>query len=71
MLFLGTPFRGAGGLNQGEMLHAALSQNEEGQVQGVVLNVLAPGSESLMDLVDDFHATRQGKSKAYLACFFE
>ena len=71
MLFLGTPFRGAGGLNQGEMLQAALSQNEEGQVQGAVLNVLAPGSESLMDFVDDFHATRQGKSKAYLACFFE
>lgn len=71
MAFFGTPFRGAGGLNQSEMLQAAQSQYEEGQVQGAVLNILAPGNESLMDLMTFFFETRQEKNKAHVACFFE
>ena len=71
MAFFGTPFRGAGGLNQGEMLQAAYSQYEEDQVQGAVLNILVPGNESLTDLMTFFFETRQEKNKAHVACFFE
>ena len=71
MVFFGTPFRGAGGLNQIELLQAAQSQYEEGQIQGGVLNILAPGSESLTDLMTFFFETRQEKNKAHVACFYE
>ena len=71
MAFFGTPFRGADGLNQTEMLQAAQSQYEEGQVQGAVLNILGPGNESLTDLMTFFFETRQEKNKARVACFFE
>ena len=54
MVFFGTPFRGAGELNQAEMIQAAQSQYEEDQVQEAVLNILASGNESLMDLTADF-----------------
>ena len=71
MMFFGTPFRGAGGLSQGEMLRAAQSQYEEGQVQGAVLNILAPGNETLIDLMTLFFETRQETNITYIACFFE
>ena len=71
MVFFGTPFRGAAGLNQSELLQAAQSQYEEGQVQGTVLNILAPGNESLIDLRTYFLETRRERSKAHVACFFE
>ena len=71
MIFFGTPFRGAAGLNQSELLLAAQSQYEGGQVQGAVLNILAPGNESLTDLMTFFFETRQEKDKAWVACFFE
>ena len=71
MVFFGTPFRGAAGLNQHELLLAAQSQYEEGQVQGAVLNILAPGNESLTELMTDFFETRQERDKAHVACFFE
>ena len=71
MVFFGTPFRGVGGLSQSELVRAAQSQYEEGQVQGAVLNILAPRNEILIDLMDIFFETRQKKSKAYVACFFE
>ncbi|KAI4157181.1 MAG: hypothetical protein LQ342_008485, partial [Letrouitia transgressa] len=70
-VFFGTPFRGAGGLNQTEMIQAAQSQYEKDQVQEAVLNILAPGNESLMDLTADFFQTRQWKGKACIACFYE
>lgn len=70
-MFFGTPFRGAGGLSQDEMLRAAQSQYEEGQVQGAVLHILAPGNETLMDLMTLFFETRQEKDKAHIACFYE
>ena len=53
------------------MLQAAQSQYEEGQVQGAVLNILAPGNESLTDSMTFFFETRQEKNKAHVACFFE
>ena len=71
MVFFGTPFRGAGGLNQTEMILAAQSQYGENLVQGAVLNILAPGNENLMDLTTYFFQTRQRKDKASVACFFE
>ncbi|MCJ1422997.1 hypothetical protein MMC29_000878 [Sticta canariensis] len=71
LLFLGTPFRGAGGLNHMELLRAIQSQYEHDQVQGSNFNILHPGNETLMDLMDTFFETRQQRYKAYLACFFE
>ena len=71
LLFLGTPFRGAGGLNQTELLRAIQSKYEHDQVQGSSFNILDPGNETLMDLMDTFFETRQQRYKAYLACFFE
>ncbi|KAL8653091.1 MAG: hypothetical protein Q9210_002305, partial [Variospora velana] len=71
MVFFGTPFQGAGGLDQTEMLRAAQSQYKEDQVQGAVLNILPPGNESLIDLLTYFFETRPGKGDAPVACFFE
>lgn len=71
LLFLGTPFRGAEGLNQTELLRAIQSQYEHDQVQGSNFNNLDPGKETLMDLMDAFFETRQQRYKAHLACFFE
>ena len=71
MVFFGTPFRGAGGLDQTEMLLAAHSQYAEDQVQGGVLNILTPGNEILIDLTTYFFETRRGEGKAQVACFFE
>ena len=71
MIFFGTPFRGAAGLNQNELLLAAQSQYEEDQVQGAALNILVPGNDSLADLMTLYFETRQEKWKAHVACFFE
>ncbi|KAL9633792.1 MAG: hypothetical protein Q9164_004484 [Protoblastenia rupestris] len=71
MVFFGTPFRGAGGLDQTVMLWAEQSQYVEDQIQGAILNILPPGNESLTDLITYFLETRQGEGKAYIACFFE
>jgi len=71
MVFFGMPFRGAGGLDQTEMIRAAQSQYAEDQVQAAVLNILPPGNESLIDLTTYFFETRQGEGKVHVACFFE
>ena len=71
LLFLGTPFRGAGGLNQTELVRAIQSHYEHDQVQGSNFNILNPGNETLMDLMDTFLETRKQRYKSYLACFFE
>ena len=71
ILFFGTPFRGAGGLNQTEMLRAIQSQYEDDQIQESNLNILAPGNEILLDLLDLFFETRQERNLARVACFFE
>lgn len=71
MLFFGTPFRGASGLSQARIFQAIQSQYREGQIQGSNLNILAPGNETLMDLMDDFSETRKERNLARVACFFE
>ena len=71
MLFIGTPFRGAGGLSQAGILRAIQSQYEGEQVQGSTLNILAPGNEILLDLMDEFSETRKERNIAHVACFFE
>ena len=71
MVFFGTPFRGASGLDQAEMIRAAQSQYEEDQVQGEILNILSPDNKSLIDLTTCFFETRQRESKAQIACLFE
>ena len=71
MLFFGTPFRGTNGLNQSEMLWTAKMQYEESLIQDSVLNILAPGNEMLIDLMQTFFETRQESHKALVACFYE
>ncbi len=71
IVFFGTPFRGAGGLDQTEMLRAAQSQYAEDQVQRAVLNILFRGNESLIDLTTYFFEARRGEGKPQIACFFE
>ena len=71
MLFFGTPFRGAGGLNQAEMIRAIQSQYDDDQIQGSNLNILTAGNETLMDLMDLFFETRQERHMARVACFYE
>ncbi|KAH0195727.1 hypothetical protein KCU99_g9886, partial [Aureobasidium melanogenum] len=71
LVFFGTPFRGAEGMSQSEMLQAALSEYERDEVHPEVLNILDPGNELLQDLVDGFGKTRSLPNKAHIACFFE
>ena len=71
MLFFGTPFRGSGGLSQAEILRAIPSQFKEKQIQGSNLHILAPGNETLIDLMDEFSETRKERNIARVACFFE
>lgn len=71
LVFFGTPFRGAEGMSQSEMLQAALSEYEQEEVHTEVLTILDPGNELLQDLVDDFGNTRSLPNKAQVACFFE
>jgi hypothetical protein len=71
LLFLGTPFRGAEGMGQMEMLEAAYREYEQDEVQKQILEVLEPGNEFLQDLVDQFGKTRKLAHKAQVACFFE
>ncbi|KAG9529222.1 hypothetical protein KCU93_g3700, partial [Aureobasidium melanogenum] len=58
LIFFGTPFRGAEGISQSEMLQAALSKYQD-QVQTEVLQILDPGNELLQDLVDTFTKLRR------------
>jgi hypothetical protein len=71
--FFGTPFRGAGGLNQAEMLAAAYREYDQVQVQCIMLEVLQPGNEYLIDLVQSFEKARirWQQHEAQIACFYE
>ena len=71
LIFFGTPFRGAEGMSQSEMLQAALSEYEQEEVHPEVLKILDPGNELLQDMVDGFGKTRSLPNKAHIACFFE
>ncbi|KAG9858490.1 hypothetical protein KCU98_g434, partial [Aureobasidium melanogenum] len=70
LIFFGTPFRGAEGISQSEMLQAALSKYQD-QVQTEVLQILDPGNELLQDLVDTFTKLRSQPNQARIACFYE
>jgi hypothetical protein len=71
LIFLGTPFRGAEGLSQSEMLQAALSQYDEREVHAPKMEILDPGNELLQDLVDNFGQIRSQPYRAEVACFYE
>ena len=71
LVFFGTPFRGAEGMSQVEMLAAARQEYEEDEVQMDVLKILEPGNEFLQEVVDQFGKTRRLANKAQVACFYE
>ncbi|KAF5844167.1 hypothetical protein GGP41_002254, partial [Bipolaris sorokiniana] len=72
LVFFGTPFRGAEGMNQVEMLEAARREHHDDQVQPAVLEVLQPGNAYLQDLVDSFLRKMRGQAnKTQVVCFFE
>ncbi|KAH8726768.1 hypothetical protein GQ44DRAFT_158670 [Phaeosphaeriaceae sp. PMI808] len=72
IVFFGTPFRGARGLNQVELLDAARREYDDSEIDAETLHVLQPGDEFLQDLVDRFTKTRARMMKSCkVACFFE
>jgi hypothetical protein len=71
VIFFGTPFRGAEGMTQSEMLDAARREYEEDEIVPTVLEVLRPGNEFLQDLVDKFGKSQSRPNKVPVACFFE
>ncbi|KAI9677239.1 MAG: hypothetical protein M1822_008188 [Bathelium mastoideum] len=71
LIFLGTPFRDAEGLSQGEMLEAALREYEADQVPEKILQVSQPDKEFLKELVDKFSELQLQANNTQLACFFE
>jgi hypothetical protein len=71
MIFLGTPFRGAPGLTQAEMIQAAEALYRD-TVHEEILRILDPGDELLLEMVHVFEKIRaRSLSKAQIACFFE
>ena len=71
LVFLGTPFRGAEGMSQTEMLVAARSEYHDDDIQPEILRILEPENEFLQDLVDQFGKIRRNAHKAQVACFYE
>ena len=72
LIFFGTPFRGAEGMNQMEMLEAARREYHEDQVVPTALEVLQPGNVYLKDVVDGFLKKARGQvNKTQIACFYE
>ena len=71
MIFLGTPFRGAEGMSQVEMLAAAQREYQQDEIQPEVQKILEPSNEFLQEVVDQFGKTRRQAHKAQVACFYE
>jgi hypothetical protein len=71
LVFFGTPFRGAEGMSQVEMLVAAQREYEQDEIQADTLAILQPGNEFLQEVVDQFGKTRMLANKARVACFYE
>ena len=67
-MFFGTPFRGAGGMDQVEMLEAARLKYSDEQIQGETLRILQSGNETLLNLVNDFCKIR---GERMVTCFYE
>ncbi|KAJ9641089.1 hypothetical protein H2199_005757 [Coniosporium tulheliwenetii] len=71
IVFLGTPFRGAPGLSQTEMIRAAEVLYKD-TVQGEVLRILDPDDELVLETVHLFEKVRtSSQNGTLLACFFE
>jgi hypothetical protein len=71
LIFFGTPFRGAEGMSQVEMLAAAQREYQQDEIQADTLAILQPGNEFLQEVVDQFGKTRGLANKAQVACFYE
>jgi hypothetical protein len=71
LIFFGTPFRGAEGMSQVEMLAAAQQEYQQDEIQPEVLKILEPGNEFLQEVVDRFGKMRRQAHKAQVACFYE
>lgn len=71
LIFLGTPFRGAEGMSQMEMLAAAQREYQLEEIQPEVLKMLEPGTEFLQEIVGQFGKTRRQANRAHIACFYE
>ncbi|KAK5562080.1 hypothetical protein LTR43_012325, partial [Exophiala xenobiotica] len=72
LVFFGTPFRGADGMSQSEMVQAAAREFAEEDIESEPLHILDPGNELLQDLVDDFQKRVWTQMPhARIACFFE
>lgn len=71
LIFFGTPFRGADGMSQVEMLAAAQREYVQDEIQADTLAILQPGNEFLQEVVDQFGKTRKLVNKAQVACFYE
>ena len=71
LIFFGTPFRGAEGMSQVEMLAAAQREYEQDEIQADTLAILQPGNEFLQEVVDQFGKTRGLANKAQVTCFYE
>ncbi|THY80180.1 hypothetical protein D6C93_10020 [Aureobasidium pullulans] len=69
LIFFGTPFRGAEGISQSELLQAAIEEHKV--VEAQALRILDPGNDPLEDLVTDFCRLHSVPHKAQIACFFE
>jgi hypothetical protein len=71
LVFFGTPFRGAEGMSQVEMLAAAQREYDDDDIQLQVLKILEPGNEFLQDVVDQFGNIRKKTNQVRIACFYE
>jgi hypothetical protein len=71
IVFLGTPFRGAPGLTQSELIQA-IDASYQDTIQGEILRILDPNDESLLEIVHLFEKIRAtSPNAARIACFFE
>lgn len=52
LIFLSTPFQGAEGMSQVEMLAATQREYQQDEIQPEVLRILGPGNEFLQEVVD-------------------
>ena len=68
LVFFGTPFRGASGMNQVEMLEAARLKYSDEQIQGETLHILQSESEMLLNLKNDFCEI---KGERMITCYYE
>jgi hypothetical protein len=71
VVFLGTPFRGAPGLTQSEMIRAVDASYKD-TIQKEILRIHDPDDELLLEMVHDFEKILGRSSiRPRLTCFFE